>query len=601
MTLRDPSVTSPERPASTGSAGVVRLSKNALGAIGPRRGGLVLLSLLSLLTGLLETTLLYFVARMAVSVADPTSRIDIQLGPLRFVTLSPGEVTSIAGLVLLVLLLLAWPSATLAGRLSAATLLRARTRIVSAYLDSPWACRASDPEGRIQEIAGHHCRQVEILVQQFTFIVTAGFAILVIGLGAVLVAPLLALVSLACLMGLAALLRPLSRQVRKRAAKSTAVDLSFTSRVAQLARLSQEVAAFDVPKPVAAELASHSAEVAHALSRLRLFGRLVPSLFQYLAIGFVLAMIVVVTNLNPTSVASVGATTLLLIRALAYGRLIQSATHMGNELSPYAEALESEIARLRSNTRDRRGVSISSFRRLELRSVTFEYVPGKPVLRDVNVTIGDRDVIGVVGRSGGGKTTLIQLLIGLHVPTSGNIVVSGQSGGRDVSDVSLQQVAPADWAKMAAFVPQENKLIRASVAGNIRFYRAGITSEDIERAAKLANLHDEIMELLHGYETEVGPGARDLSGGQRQRLGIARALAGKPKLLILDEPTSALDHKSEALVRASLDRLRGEMAILIVAHRPATLELCERRFSVEHGMLRELVTHDPAQLIVPNA
>lgn len=559
-----------------------------------------MLSWLSLLTGLLETTLLYLVARMAVSVADPTGRIDIQLSRLTFVTLSSTEVATIAGLVLLALLLLAWPTAILAGQLSAATLVRVRTRIMSAYLESAWASRASDAEGRLQELAGHYCRQIELLVQQFTFFVTAGFAILVLGLGAVLVAPVPALISVACLMGLGALLRPLSRQVRKRAAKSTAVDLSFTSRVAQTARLSQEVAAFDVPKSVAAELASHSAEVAHALSRLRLFGRLVPSLFQYLALGFVLAMIVVVTNLNPQGVASVGATTLLLIRALAYGRLIQSATHMGNEMSPYAEALESEITHLRSSTRDRRDVSISSFRSVDLRSVSFEYAPGKRVLRDVNVTIRHRDVIGIVGRSGSGKTTLVQLLMGLRTPTSGSVVVSGHSGERDVSDVRLDDVAPANWAKIVALVPQENKLIRASVANNIRFYRTGITSEDIERAAKLANLHDEIMELPHGYETEVGPGARDLSGGQRQRLGIARALAARPKLLILDEPTSALDHKSEALVRASLDRLRGEMAMLIVAHRAATLELCERRFNVERGVLRELVPQDAAQLVVPN-
>ena len=141
--------------------------------------------------------------------------------------------------------------------------------------------------------------------------------------------------------------------------------------------------------------------------------------------------------------------------------------------------------------------------------------------------------------------------------------------------------------RLAAFVPQENKLILATVADNIRFYRDGFSDEDVHIAGRRAHIHDEIMELPEGYETAIGPGARNLSGGQCQRLGIARALLGKPELLVLDEPTSALDSRSEQLIRQTLSETAGDTTIVLVAHRPATLKVCTRVIEVENGTLKE--------------
>jgi ABC-type multidrug transport system fused ATPase/permease subunit len=143
-------------------------------------------------------------------------------------------------------------------------------------------------------------------------------------------------------------------------------------------------------------------------------------------------------------------------------------------------------------------------------------------------------------------------------------------GGHDLRDVT-----PESWARIVGFVPQENKLIRGTVSENIAFHRP-FDRAAIERASRSANLYDEIMMLPDGFDTEIGPGARDLSGGQKQRLGIARALVAEPMLLILDEPTSALDGSSETLISEAIERLRGTATVVIVAHRLETLAVCDR-------------------------
>jgi ABC-type multidrug transport system fused ATPase/permease subunit len=156
-----------------------------------------------------------------------------------------------------------------------------------------------------------------------------------------------------------------------------------------------------------------------------------------------------------------------------------------------------------------------------------------------------------------------------------------------VGKTNLADITPEQWSRMTAFVPQEHRIIFATVADNIRFYRPEIEQAEIEVAGRAAHVHDEVMALPEGYGTLIGPGARNLSGGQQQRLNIARALVGSPTLLVLDEPTSALDPHSERLMRQTLDELRGYTTVLLVAHRPATLEVCDRAFRIQHGKVIE--------------
>jgi ABC-type multidrug transport system fused ATPase/permease subunit len=157
-----------------------------------------------------------------------------------------------------------------------------------------------------------------------------------------------------------------------------------------------------------------------------------------------------------------------------------------------------------------------------------------------------------------------------------------------VGHVDLREIDPAWWAERIGYVPQDNQLIYGTVAENIAFYRSGVGHDEVVEAARRAHLDQELEALPDGYDTLLGPGARDLSGGQRQRLGIARALASSPRIIVMDEPTSALDARSEVLIRTTLEEVRESAAIVLVAHRPATLEICDRVLRVEDGRVTEL-------------
>jgi ATP-binding cassette subfamily B protein len=150
--------------------------------------------------------------------------------------------------------------------------------------------------------------------------------------------------------------------------------------------------------------------------------------------------------------------------------------------------------------------------------------------------------------------------------------------------VDASDIAPENWHEQVAYVPQQPKLLHATVADNVRFFR-DYDEPAVERACRLARIHDEIMSWPQGYQTIVGPRADAVSGGQQQRICLARALISNPSLLVLDEPTSALDPRSEALIQESLESMRSELTLFIVAHRMSTLSICDRVMIVLDGKI----------------
>jgi ABC-type multidrug transport system fused ATPase/permease subunit len=207
---------------------------------------------------------------------------------------------------------------------------------------------------------------------------------------------------------------------------------------------------------------------------------------------------------------------------------------------------------------------------IRFEAVEFSYPSAeRPALKDVNLTIRSRSSVGFVGSTGAGKTTAVDLILGLLKPTHGRILVDG---------VSLADIGGRRWQRAIGYVPQSIFLADASVSENIAFgiEPRRIDQEAVVRAAKIANIHDFVVqELKNGYATEVGERGVRLSGGQRQRIGIARALYHDPSVLVLDEATSALDTATERAVMSAVDALSGQKTIIIIAHRMSTVERCD--------------------------
>ncbi len=222
--------------------------------------------------------------------------------------------------------------------------------------------------------------------------------------------------------------------------------------------------------------------------------------------------------------------------------------------------------------------------RVDFDHVTFRYGPDSPeVLKDIELSIDPGEVIGIVGPSGSGKSTLTKLVQRLYVPESGRVLIDG---------TDLAMVDPAWLRRQIGVVLQENVLFNRSVRENIALADPGMPMERVVRAAQLAGAHDFILELPHGYDSEIGERGSNLSGGQRQRIAIARALVSEPRILILDEATSALDYESEHAIQQNMSQIIQGRTVIIIAHRLAAVRHCDRIVTIEAGRITEMGNHD---------
>jgi ATP-binding cassette, subfamily B, bacterial PglK len=216
-----------------------------------------------------------------------------------------------------------------------------------------------------------------------------------------------------------------------------------------------------------------------------------------------------------------------------------------------------------------------------LRNIGFRYGPAQPfVLKNINLDLKKGQRVGFVGKTGSGKSTILDLVMGLLEPTEGQILIDGQE---------LNERTRHDWQARIAHVPQAIFLADASIKANIAFGIAEerIDMDHVQEAARQANISDFIEGLEAGYETLVGERGVRLSGGQRQRIGIARALYKDADVLIFDEATSALDNETEAVVMEAIDELGRDLTILMIAHRLSTVATCDKIVRMDGGHIVE--------------
>ncbi|MEH2107901.1 ABC transporter ATP-binding protein [Nostoc sp.] len=221
--------------------------------------------------------------------------------------------------------------------------------------------------------------------------------------------------------------------------------------------------------------------------------------------------------------------------------------------------------------------------KVEYRHISFAYKPGEPVLKDISLLVSPGEAIALVGASGAGKTTFVNLLPRFYDPEVGQIFIDGV----DIRDVKLHSLR-----RQIGIVPQETIMFSGTIAQNIAFGQDIFDIKAVKEAAKIANAHQFISQLPEGYKTWVGERGVNLSGGQRQRIAIARAVLLNPQILILDEATSALDSESEALVQEALERLMEKRTVFIIAHRLSTVRRCDRILVLEQGQIVESGTHE---------
>jgi len=285
--------------------------------------------------------------------------------------------------------------------------------------------------------------------------------------------------------------------------------------------------------------------------------------------------------------ASIAFLTVVVVRMLPMSNRIMNSLSAIKSHLPSMEVVSTNLNSFYSREDDRTSqfsetASISAkFKSLKIKDIIFQYEGCRPLLRGVTVDINQGEVIGVVGSSGAGKTTLVDIILGLLKPVSGHILFNGE--------IDLQDDIRG-WQNKIGYVQQNIFLVDGSVRENIAYGVAedAIDEQQVEQAANLAKLTDWVSFLPDGFETNVGERGIGISGGQRQRIGIARALYKNPELLLLDEATSALDNQTEKALMEDVFSMKKERTIILIAHRLDTIKKCDKIIVLDKGVIAGL-------------
>lgn len=542
----------------------------------------MLLVVLSVTTGLVEAVLLALIAAMAAALAQGDSTIAISIGPATF-----DESRTVTFVIAIALALLrAGLQVVLAyvpAQLSAKLLADLRGQLFTAFTNSSWAVKANQRDGTFQTLMTQHVTNVSTAVISLGTGVTAAIMFTVMVIGAFVQSPVAAAVLTVAAFGLFFALRPLSRRLRRYAKQLSTEAMQFTETVQEIVAVAEETEVFGATSTYTDKFHDQVEAVRRPHARTRFLAGALPAMYQSIALLMLVVALIAMSVVGVGQLASLAAVILMLIRALTYGQQIQSTLTAIDERVPYMNRIVDQLRQYRENPQQDGPTDVDQIDRLEVSDITFAYRPGVDVLHGVTFGLGRGEAIGIVGPSGAGKSSIVQLLLRLREPAGGAVLANG----RDVRELTR-----SSWQQRVAYVPQTSQLIWGTVRDNIRFYRDQLDDDQVERAARRAHIHDDIVALPQGYDTVIGQRVSAVSGGQRQRICMARALAGEPEVLILDEPTSALDVRSEELVQQSLQAIKADTILILVAHRLSTLAVCDRIVVMVDGKVSAVGTQD---------
>lgn len=309
--------------------------------------------------------------------------------------------------------------------------------------------------------------------------------------------------------------------------------------------------------------------------RLFLLKNITGSFLQPISLIFVCVVFAVSYKMPSFHFAALLAVIYLIQKIFQYIQQFQVNLHTMNEAVPYLKNVLNYEESAQSNGESSLGQHDFCFdKSLEFKNIHFVYTAEKEILSDVSFDVKKGEMVGLIGPSGAGKTTVVDLILRLFEPSGGQILVDE----KNITEINLKK-----WREHIGYVSQDIFLINDTILNNIKFYNESINYEDVVEAAKMANIYDFIQTCPDGFNTLIGERGIMLSMGQRQRIVIARELVRRPEILILDEATSALDNESEVQIQQTIERLKGKMTIVVIAHRLSTIMNCDRLIVLENG------------------
>ncbi|MFH1890137.1 MAG: ABC transporter ATP-binding protein [Candidatus Kuenenbacteria bacterium] len=321
--------------------------------------------------------------------------------------------------------------------------------------------------------------------------------------------------------------------------------------------------------------------------KLALTKNIVSSLIIPVSVIFICALFAFYYKSPSFSLPALVAIIYLIQKIFTYLQQLQKNLQNFNEAVPHLRSVLNYEKESAYNLEADHGKKDFTFNKaLKFNNIVFEYNQNKQILRNVDFSISKGEMIGLIGPSGAGKTTLVDLILRLLDPTKGEILLDGQ----DIKKIDLKK-----WRKNIGYISQDIFLINDTIKNNIKFYNDKVSNEDVIEAAKMANIYDFVQSMPDKFDTNIGERGFFISAGQRQRIVIARVLARKPQFLILDEATSALDNESEIKIQEVIKKLKGKITVLAIAHRLSTIIDSDRLLALDNGAIVE--EGEPAELL----
>lgn len=456
---------------------------------------------------------------------------------------------------------------------------RTRINLFQAFLQAEWPYLLKQKLGHLEKVLMSNVEKSRILLTQIGIFIRCFTSLTVYTLIAVNISPFIALVSFGSGGLLFFLFKPIIRQIRNISYKTERIKRDIAHHINESILGMKTVKVMSMARKIASIGKEYFNKIKSLTIKSSLLGMLGGSLTEPISIIFIAALFAFSYRTQDFNLAALVVIIYLVKQIFAYISDLQKQVMAINEMSPYLrKVLQYETEAIKHKERDKGTRPFRFNRALEFRDVYFSYQVDKEVLSGINFKIKKGEIIGLIGPSGAGKTTIVDLVLRLFNPASGKILLDNTN----IAEIELK-----DWRENIGYVSQDIFLINDTIANNIKFYDQSISDKEVAEAAKMANIYDFVQSCPDGFSTIVGEQGVLCSAGQRQRIIIARVLARKPKLLILDEATSALDNESEAKIQQVIRGLKRKITVFVIAHRLSTVVNSDKLIILEKGKIIE--------------